>query len=355
MSNELTTKNSTGNSDIIDSISILTNGDLFDRMMTVAKVMANSGVIVPSHFRGKPDACMAVVMQAARWGIDPFIVAQKTHIVGDAMGYEAQLVNTVINRMAPTKDRLHYDWFGPWEKVIGKFVEKTSGKGNKYIAPGWSLADENGVGVRIWATLKGESEPRVLELFLSQAQVRNSTLWASDPRQQLAYLGIKRWTRLYCPDVLAGVYTADELSENEARPEKDITPQVVPAPVLNSAESPTTSEPVSTALNAEKLAEELGAALDDASTPDEAASVEERIAAHRSELGNSLLFTLKGKAQKKRSGFRAIREISDAFDAVTEPDDQAYQQLKTLIENRKNVLPDEEYQRFSIALQDIFA
>lgn len=357
MSNEMITKNGAERTDIIDSISILTNGELFDRMMTLSKVMANSGAMVPVHFRGKPDACMVAVMQGARWGIDPFIVAQKTHIVSDGAGpgYEAQLVNTVINKMAPTKDRLHYDWFGPWENVIGKFIEKTSTKGNKYIAPGWSLADEKGVGVKIWATLKGESEPRVLELFLSQAQVRNSTLWASDPRQQLAYLGIKRWARLYCPDVLAGVYTADELGENEARPEKDITPQAAPAPVLSSAESATTSEPASPALNPEELAEELGAALDEASTPDEAASVEERIAAYKTQLGNSLLFTLKGKAQKKRSGFRAIQEISDAFDAVTETDEEAHQQLKTLIENRKNVLPDDEYQRFTIALQDISA
>ncbi|MBD8129055.1 recombinase RecT [Pantoea agglomerans] len=355
MSNELATKNNTGSTDIIDSISILTNGELFDRMMIVSKVMANSGVIVPAHFRGKPDACMAVVMQAARWGIDPFIVAQKTHIVGDALGYEAQLVNTVINRMAPTKDRLHYDWFGPWEKVIGKFVEKTSAKGSKYIAPGWSLADENGVGVKIWATLKGETEPRVLELLLSQAQVRNSTLWASDPRQQLAYLGIKRWTRLYCPDVLAGVYTSDELGENEARPEKDITPIAEPIAAVVTATSQAEPEPAGNTISAEELAAELGQALDEASTPDEAAKVEERIAAHKAQLGNPLLFTLKGKAQKKRSGFRAIREISDAFDAVAEPDELARQQLVTLIENRKNVLPAEEYQRFTIALQDIFA
>jgi len=354
MSNELTTKSSTG-TDIIDSISILTNGELFDRMMIVSKVMANSGVIVPAHFRGKPDACMAVVMQAARWGIDPFIVAQKTHIVGDALGYEAQLVNTVINRMAPTKDRLHYEWFGPWEKVIGKFVEKTSANNKKYIAPGWSLADENGVGVKIWATLKGETEPRVLELLLSQAQVRNSTLWASDPRQQLAYLGIKRWTRLYCPDVLAGVYTADEFGEPEPRAEKDITPIAEPIAAVVTDTSQAEPEPAGNTISAEELATELGQALDEASTPDEAAKVEERIAAHKAQLGNPLLFTLKGKAQKKRSGFRAIREISDAFDAVTEPDEQARQQLETLIENRKNVLPDDEYQRFSIALQDIFA
>ncbi|HFQ7099962.1 TPA: recombinase RecT, partial [Citrobacter freundii] len=37
---------------------------------------------------------------------------------------------------------------------------------------------------------------RELVLMLSQAQVRNSTLWASDPRQQLAYLAVKRWARL---------------------------------------------------------------------------------------------------------------------------------------------------------------
>lgn len=56
---------------MIDNISILTNGELFDRLRTLSTVMANSGAFVPDHFRGKPDACMAVVMQAARWGMDP--------------------------------------------------------------------------------------------------------------------------------------------------------------------------------------------------------------------------------------------------------------------------------------------
>jgi len=84
------------------------------------------------------------------------------------------------------------------------------------------MADEKGCGVRVWATLKSEDESRVLELFLSQAQVRNSTLWGSDPKQQLAYLGVKRWARLYCPDVILGVYTPDEF-EPAKRTERDIT------------------------------------------------------------------------------------------------------------------------------------
>lgn len=37
---------------MIDNISILTNGELFDRLRTLSTVMANSGAFVPDHFRG---------------------------------------------------------------------------------------------------------------------------------------------------------------------------------------------------------------------------------------------------------------------------------------------------------------
>lgn len=197
--------------------------DALDKLIRFADIMASSRVSVPAHLAGKTADCLAVAMQAAQWRMNPFAVAQKTFLVNGVLGYEAQLVNAVITTMAPTRDRPHYEWFGPWEKVLGKFVEKTSGKGHKYTVPDWRLEDEAGCGVRVWATMKNEQEPRVLELLLSQAQVRNSTLWASDPKQQLAYLAIKRWARLHCPDVILGVYTTDEL-EGTVKTERDITP-----------------------------------------------------------------------------------------------------------------------------------
>jgi hypothetical protein len=43
-------------------------------------------------------------MQAAQWGMNPFAVAQKTHVVNGTLGYEAQLVNAVVSS-CPTKDR----------------------------------------------------------------------------------------------------------------------------------------------------------------------------------------------------------------------------------------------------------
>ena len=194
------------------------------QMSNLAEMMANGRATVPQHLQGNPADCMAVVMQAAQWRMNPFAVAQKTHVVQGTLGYEAQLVNAVVCSSTKVKDSFHYDWFGDWTKVIGNFVTKTSQKGNQYQAPNWTAADEKGLGVRVWATLKGESEPRVIELLLSQAQVRNSTLWASDPKQQLAYLAVKRWARLYAPDVILGVYSSDELQEQPAT-EREINPR----------------------------------------------------------------------------------------------------------------------------------
>jgi hypothetical protein len=194
--------------------SLVLDGNSLDKMMKLADVMATGRSTMPKHFNGNAADCLAVIMQAMQWQMNPFAVAQKTHLVNGVLGYEAQLVNAVITSCAPVKDRLHYEWFGDWTKVIGKFEIKNGDKG-QYRIPGWKLQDEDGLGVRVWATFRGEEEPRVLELLLAQARTRNSTLWADDPRQQLAYLATKRWSRLYCPDVILGVYSPDELEESK--------------------------------------------------------------------------------------------------------------------------------------------
>lgn len=178
------------------------------RFERTAEIMAGSRMTVPKHLQGNVGDCMAIIMQAAQWQMNPYAVAQKTHMVNNVLGYEAQLVNAVITSRAPVKERLHFEWYGDWSKVNGK-DDKSSN-----------------LGVRVSATLRGENEPRVLDISMAQVgSVRNSPLWSADPRQQIAYLATKRWARLYCPDVILGVYTPDEVIERE---EIDITPQAQP-------------------------------------------------------------------------------------------------------------------------------
>lgn len=202
------------------SAALMSDMAALDRMERFASLMATARATVPQHFQGKPGDCLAMVMQATTWGMNPFAVAQKTHVINGTLGYEAQLVASVINSSSLLADRFKFEWFGAWEKIVGKFkmVESRTKKDDngypkKFMMPDWDLKDENGLGVRVWATIKGESEPRVLELLMTQARTRNSTLWTEDPKQQLAYLAQKRWARLYAPDVILGVYTPDEIEE----------------------------------------------------------------------------------------------------------------------------------------------
>lgn len=341
---------------LIDNISILTNGELFDRLRTLSVVMANSGAFVPDHFRGKPDACMAVVMQAARWGMDPFAVAQKTHIVSGSLGYEAQLINAVITKMSPTKDRLHYDWFGPWEKIIGRFVERTNGQGKKYIAPGWDLKDEAGVGVRVWATMKGEEEPRELVIMLSQAQVRNSTLWASDPRQQLAYLAVKRWARLYCPDVILGVNSADEV---EPRKEKEINPapQRVSLADIPGDTVTTTHSAQESATNTDAMADDFRDRIEAAETLEAAAAVGNEINDAKAALGTTLFTELKNKATRRYHLVKHRNAVDAAINSLPQPGEpdaaEQFAKAEQTLAAAKRHLGDELYDQFAITLGDM--
>ncbi len=204
MSNEITLTAQPGAT--VGTAAAIFSPEGLNQLVRFADLMAQSKATVPAHLAGKPSDCLAVTMQAAQWGMNPFAVAQKTHVVNGALGYEAQLVNAVVSSSNLLATRLNYRWDGDWSKVNGKTDKSPN------------------LTVTVWATLKGEDEPRTLKISMAQAGVRNSPLWEQDPRQQLAYLCTKRWARLHAPDVLLGVYTPDELAEITPRPERDITP-----------------------------------------------------------------------------------------------------------------------------------
>lgn len=180
--NELTTPSETQVS--TDQASLMMNPTSMQSLMAFAEMMSRAVATVPQHLVGKPADCLAIAMQAMRWGMDPFVVSQKTHIVSGRLGYEAQLVNAVIMSTRAIEGTFHYEYRGE----------------------GQDLA------CRVGAKPRGESEI-VWNEWLRNGDVttRNSPLWKTNIKQQLGYLQVKNWARLYTPGAILGVYTQDEL------------------------------------------------------------------------------------------------------------------------------------------------
>ncbi len=310
--------------------------DGLDRLLRFADVMAQGKATVPAHLAGKPSDCLAVAMQSAQWGMNPFAVAQKTHLVNGVLGYEAQLVNAVVSSSSLLATRLNYQWDGDWSKVNGK-TDKSPG-----------------LQVSVWATLKGESEPRCLTISMAQAGVRNSPLWEQDPRQQLAYLATKRWARLHTPDVLLGVYTPDEL-ETVPRQERDITPNSTEN--LNHLISGASNHPAELSVDS-SLISSLEEKLNSVDSLESAQSAGEAISQAKDSLPESTFRSLRAKAVKSYKRYEARNTLEDLINNL-DPDDQdssaKFQQVEEALRNQKNLLGEELFEGFSLTLNDMRA
>jgi hypothetical protein len=198
-----------------------------ESMNTLANLMASGQSTVPKHLQGNPADCMAIIMQSAQWRMNPFAVAQKTHVVSGTLGYEAQLVNAVVSSSKAINGRFHYRYGGDWEV--------TGDGSNQKIQTGVNVNNGNTITQNCWiqvgAILSGEDEIQWGErLYPSMVTTKNSALWKTNPKQQGGYLALKYWARLYAPAVIMGVYSSDELEPEATKP----TERVI---------NPTTDEP----------------------------------------------------------------------------------------------------------------
>lgn len=189
-------------------------------MKDIAQQLAVSKVNIPAAFHDNPDRCLAIVYQSARWGLDPWTVASKAYVTkgkdgAERISYEAQLINAVINTRAPLEGRLTLEYKGDG--------------GQRYLV--------------VSGRLKGSAKASPLATpRIANIKPKNSPLWYSDPDQQLAYYGQRAWARRYCPEVILGVYTHDEMQHIEII---ESTPQSRMAAYDDDAQEEIDGEPVS--------------------------------------------------------------------------------------------------------------
>lgn len=212
----------------------LLDGDSMDKMLRLAKHMAESTISIPEHLRGKVGDCLAIVTQAMLWNMNPFAVAQKTHIVSGRLGYEAQLVIAVVMNSGAIRGSFRFDYRG----------------------------EGDALECRVGAVLRGETEVTWGEWLRSAAVItKNSPLWKTNPRQQLGYLQAKNWSRLNVPGAILGVYSVDEL--------EDGLPPLPPAPASSAPAAAAAAAPALPTWPADAFAARLPkwqAALDSGQT-----------------------------------------------------------------------------------------
>jgi hypothetical protein len=171
------------------AVALIMDNEGMARVNELAKLMASSKITVPKHLQGNEGDCAAIILQSMQWAMNPFAVAQKTHVVNGTLGYEAQLVNAVVQSTGAIDGSFHYEYKGE-----GAALE-----------------------CRVGAVLNGEQDITWGEwLKSSDVTTKNSPLWKTNPRQQMGYLQVKNWARLYCPGAILGVYTPDEIEVMQA-------------------------------------------------------------------------------------------------------------------------------------------
>ena len=182
-------------------------------VMEFSKLMALADKAVPKHLRKNPGACLAVVFQAVEWRMSPFAVANKSYEVNDRIAYESQLIHAVIEARAPLQKRLECKYEG---ELVYSEVEREDEETKEKFK------------VSVLNRLKSTRKCVVTGYFTSgdvreyespefrNIKVKNSPLWDADPDQQLWYYASRSWARKWCPDVLMGIYSREELLENSA-------------------------------------------------------------------------------------------------------------------------------------------
>lgn len=163
--------------------------DSFELLQRMAKMLAASD-LVPQQFKGNIANCVIGLEMAHRMNASPLAVMQNLYIVHGKPSWSAQFITAAINstgRFSPL--RFDVQGSGDQKSVIAWALEKTTGE--RLEGPPVSIA---------MAKAEGWFE-------------KNGSKWKTMPDLMLRYRAATFFGRLYAPEVLMGMKTADELDD----------------------------------------------------------------------------------------------------------------------------------------------
>jgi hypothetical protein len=168
-----------------------------ERLFKYAQFVSQSDLI-PTHFKGKPANVLIALGMAKRLDIDFFEMANAIYVVHGRPAFSGAFIISRINNSGKFKTPLLFDSEGS-----GKTLKVTCSATNNY--------DQ-----RCKVTIG-------MDMAIAEGWDKNPK-YRSMPEQMLVYRSASFFCRRYCPEVLMGAKTLDEVEDIELSQNKLLKP-----------------------------------------------------------------------------------------------------------------------------------
>ncbi|MFD2921984.1 recombinase RecT [Terrimonas rubra] len=161
----------------------------FEHAQRVAKMLSSSSLI-PKEYQGNIQNTMIAIEMANRIGANPLMVMQNLYIVHGRPSWSSSFIIAALNACKR---------FSPLRFVM-------SGEGEDYGCTAWAYDVDT----------KDKLEGPKVTLKMANAEgwvSKSGSKWKTMPELMFRYRAAAFFGRLYAPDILMGIYTADEMED----------------------------------------------------------------------------------------------------------------------------------------------
>lgn len=153
-------------------------------------VMLSKSTIIPISYQNRPENCIIALDMASRMGVSPLMVMQNLHVIQGKPSFSGSAIASMVKSNPHLKDaELHYvgaEGSDTWGAYVSA-VDKNSGRTLKGATVTLGIAKKEG-----WYQKAGSK-------------------WQSMPELMLAYRAYAWFGRVYCPELMMGLQSTDEI------------------------------------------------------------------------------------------------------------------------------------------------
>jgi hypothetical protein len=198
-----------------------------EQIFKLAEKLKNAHGFVPEHFKTE-GAIAAAILAGRELGLAPMVSLRSLHVVKGKVGLNADMQLALMNRHG----------------IMHKWLESTA---EKAVLKLYTKDDP-----------EGHTEPWTIEDAKRANLVKSDSAWQSHPRAMLRARAISFAGRAYCPGIMNGVHTPDEVdeaAERDLKPANVTVAQAVEAQAAQVVDAELVREPAGA--NAEALVQQL--------------------------------------------------------------------------------------------------